>query len=246
VAVVLFLCACPALGTIHFRDGLTHDINYKINDDVWVDYQTLYMYTTVNLMAGGRINEPYNLQAFEDSRINMLSGSIGGILSAFGSSQVDISGGSISTIVSFNSSQIDISGGSILWNLYSYGSSQVNISGGSIGGSLCNYDSSQVNVSGGQIVDRFITLDYATLKIYGSDFAIDEQTFGYGELTSILGGHWYDEPHRHLTGTLLSGELIDNDFYIGEDARIVLVPEPASAMIIGIGGLFLFLRRRHR
>ncbi len=83
------------------------------------------------------------------------------------------------------------------------------------------------------------------IQIFGFDFAVDGQPFGYGELSSILGGWPSDEPLRHLTGTLLSGELFDNDFRIGYDAKIVLIPEPASAVILGLGSLFFALRRRH-
>ena len=65
------------------------------------------------------------------------------------------------------------------------------------------------------------------ISIHGSDFAVDGVPFGYGELTSILGGSPWDEPNRNLTGTLASGEPINNGFYIGYDAKIVLVPAPA-------------------
>lgn len=53
-AVVLFLCVCPALGVVEFKDGLTHNIDYSIYGDVLVDWQAPYMYTMVNLLAGGK------------------------------------------------------------------------------------------------------------------------------------------------------------------------------------------------
>jgi len=77
------------------------------------------------------------------------------------------------------------------------------------------------------------------MQIFGSDFAVDGEPFGYGELTSILGGDPGYEPHRRLTGTLASGELFNNQFKIGYDARIVLIPEPATMALLGIGLLFL-------
>ena len=73
------------------------------------------------------------------------------------------------------------------------------------------------------------------------------QPFGYGELTTILGGSYLDEPGRRLAGTLLSGEAINNRFYIGNSAKIVLAPTPApGALILGsIGvGFVAWLRRR--
>ena len=86
--------------------------------------------------------------------------------------------------------------------------------------------------------------DNAVVTIDGSDFAVDGTDVGYIELTSVLGLGWSNEPHRRLTGTLLSGEPLDNDFRIGENARIVLVPEPGTALMIGVGGFALLRRRR--
>ena len=190
VAVALSVASSPVLGWTQFKDGLTHDIDYEINDDVWVDWQTPLMYTTVNMLAGGSITYPYRLQAHEDSIVNML-------------------------------------GDSIVDYLYAFDNSRVDMSGGSIGYDLYADDSSQVDISGGSIEDELFSSGRAILSIHGSDFAVDGVPFGYGELTSILGGSPWDEPNRNLTGTLASGEPINNGFYIGYDAKIVLVPAPA-------------------
>ena len=83
------------------------------------------------------------------------------------------------------------------------------------------------------------------LTIHGSDFAVDGEPFGYGELTSILGGAHWDEPSRYLTGTLVSGEPIDNGSYIGHDGKIVLVPAPGAVLLGSIGlGFVGWLRTR--
>jgi len=95
MAVLLSVASSPVLALVEFKDGGIHNIDYAINDDVWVDWQTPLMYTTVNMLAGGTITYPYNLQALEDSRINILGGAIGRDLAAYGGSQVDIFGGSI-------------------------------------------------------------------------------------------------------------------------------------------------------
>jgi len=322
---ILFLADSQAVGVLEFNDGLIHDIDYAIGEEVRVDWLTPDMYTTVNLLPGGSISNDlwgYGssrlnirggiIDAYiwgrESSQVNISGGEIHGfycedfsqavisdglisnILASRGSSQVNISGGSIDTLFSYDSSQVNISGGSIgnstnYFSLYSYNSSQinisggtlvsglsslgpgnvVNISGGSIGGFLLNWVDSEVNIYGGSIagyIDNNYTgqvniyggsiggnlyLDeQSTITIFGSDFAVDQQSFGYGEITSILGGHSGNEPARLLTSTLASGEPINNLFHIGYDARIILVPEPATITLFGLGILILRKRRLNK
>lgn len=276
IVIVLSLASSPVLAVIEFNDGQIHNIDYQINEDVWVDYQRWWVQTTVNLIDAGRIKYPYSLDAYGNSRVNILGGFIEYKLQAYGNSQVGISGGSIRGFMwTDGNSQVEISGGSISWLcatnrskvnisagsiedvLLATGGSKVNISGGSIGLKVHATNLGHVNISGGSIQDLFAdafskinvsgssiggTLASnwsAILIIYGSDFAVDGEPFGYGELTSILGGFYRDEPIRRLSGTLVSGEPIDNDFYVGYDAKIVLVPEPATLLLLGLGGLII-------
>jgi hypothetical protein len=62
---------------------------------------------------------------------------------------------------------------------------------------------------------------------------------GYCEITSILGGNYENEPLRRLTGTLANGDIINNQFRIGETAKIVLVPEPATLLLLGLGAVMV-------
>jgi hypothetical protein len=104
-------------------------------------------------------------------------------------------------------------------------------------------DSSQVDISGGVIGSYLVFWDSAIVTIHGSNFAVDGQAFDYGELASIYGGSTSLEPVRRLTGTLVSGEPIDNHFYIGHDAKIFLVPEPTTLLLLGLGAIMV--RRKH-
>ncbi len=255
------LSSSQVMGVIEFKDGQTHDIDYEIADDVWVDNQAPGKQTTVNWLEGASTSW-HALEGFEDSKINIRGGSIGTQLWAHGSSQVTMSGGSIGhDLLAFDSSQVTISDGSIGERLYARASSQVTMSGGSVVGWLWAYGNSQVTISGGSIRDyldassssqvtmsggrvgRYLIADHdAILTLHGSDFALDGEALGYGELTSLLGGFAWDEPRRHLTGILASGESIDNVFLVGHDARIVLVPEPAAVLLLGLGGLMLLHR----
>jgi len=129
VLTALFLCACPAYaGIIHLRDGQTHNIDYRIIDNIYVDYETPNKYTKVNWLAGGKIYYPDKLSGYERSRINVLGGVIEQLYS-YDSSRVSISGGSINSLNCLGSSWASISGGSIRY-FQSSAYSQATISGG--------------------------------------------------------------------------------------------------------------------
>lgn len=299
--VVLSMTSSAALAYIEFNDGQIHNIGYRINNLVLIDWLSPGMQTTVNLLDGGMIKWPHELHAYEESnvnirggsieynlsasdasRINMSGGSIGGNLDLMGRAEAEILGGLIGGHVwTWDSSHIRVTGGSIEEGLWARGGSQVQISGGTIGGSLHAldrtkveisdglidghvwadgssqvdisggligheieaYGSSYVDISGGLIGGRLVSSDLAVLTIHGWDFALDGEPIGYCELTSIHGHSLSSEPPRHLIGTLFGGELIDNYFYIGGDAKIVLIPEPASIVLMGLG-ILAMLRNR--
>lgn len=209
IIVIISIVLCSGLpkvfGAIIISDGQTHNIDYAIDDSLWIDYEAPGVHTTVNMLDGSSIE--YWLEPYGDSRLNIIgsySGRAG--LRAFDRSQVEIYAG---------------------W----------------MGDYLQAWDNTRINMSGGTLLNELVSDDSAVLTIHGSDFAVDGQPFGYGELTSLLGGYSYDEPVRHLTGTLANGESIDNDFYIGKNASIVLIPEPATLLLLGLGAVMVRKRR---
>ena len=243
-------------GDIYFNDGDTHSIDSAVSENVWVNNSATGIGTTVNMNAGSRLTAPYELQTFEDSRINFYDGSSmehEAWLYAHNDSQINVYGGALSYLYTYGNSEMYISGGSITGNIETFNDSQVYLSDGSvlhffaydnsqsyITGGLITYNrffnDSQVDIFGGSIVNELVTEENAVMTIHGSNFAIDGQPFGYGELTNLLGGLFGNEPSRRLTGRLASGELLDNDFYIGGNSKIVLTPIP-SAVILGSLGL---------
>ena len=225
-------------------------------------YQYLYANDNSQItMSGGSVDILY---AYNSSRVNMSGGSVGEEFIAYGSSQVTMSGGSVGLDVPFGgadlsardssrvnmsgglvrgslcglgSSQVTMSGGSVSGYLHAYGSSQVTMSGGSVSGYLYAQDSSRVTMSGGTIRNENLILLEATaiLALDGTNFAIDGTPFNFGEITSILGGAYSNEPYRRLTGTLANGDILNNPFQIGNTAKIVLIPAPTIPPVADAG-----------
>ena len=61
---VLCLSSSQVIGLTQFNDGQTYNINYGINDEVWVDYELPSMQTTVNFLNGGSIDGDNELYAY--------------------------------------------------------------------------------------------------------------------------------------------------------------------------------------
>ncbi|MHC4742398.1 MAG: PEP-CTERM sorting domain-containing protein [Planctomycetota bacterium] len=216
---VLFMSIPPAMAVIEFKGGLTHDIDYQINDDVWVDYQSPGAGTTLNILDGANV---FFVKGWEDSIINVFGGTMDRLV-ARDSSHVTLSGGAMHGLEAHDRSQVAVSGGSrdFIWVL----------------------ESSEAVISAGK-VNRLVADVEGILTIHGSDFAVDGTPVGYTGLYSILRGDSKDESYRQLTGTLLSGEPLDSNFLIGHSAKIILVPEPATLLLLGLGGLILRKGRR--
>jgi hypothetical protein len=174
-------------------------------------------------MSGGTVND--NLWVIDNGQLTFSNGSVLGELRTYNTSLTTISGGEIEYLRVAHSSQVAISGGSVLTDFTAYDNGLATMSGGIIHGNL-------------------LMAGYADLTINGANFAINGVPVGFGEITSLFGGNYLNEPYRQLTGTLANGDILNNQFQIGEYASITLVPEPTSMLLLGLGGLLLSRRKK--
>ena len=217
-AGIIFLCIVSATAEafINYTDGLVHDIDWPIYDDVSVQNTT-----TLNLLENGYITD---LTSAHNSVVNIFGGSIGEHLESQYSSHVYMYGGAINgSFWAVDDSRVDMTGG-VVEDIKIDNNAEFVLSGGSIGNRL--------------------DVELGTLIIQGSNFAVDGNPVGYGVLGSVFGGWLADEPDRQLTGILDSGELIDNPFRVASIGEIVLVPEPASFLLLSSGLAMLRKKRR--
>ena len=131
----------------------------------------------------------------------------------------------------FDYSQVNMSGGSIGYDLLTWDNSQAVISDGLIASDLNTFNNSEVFIFGGTIDAGLNIQGNSQVTIAGTNFAIDGFAVGYGTYTAS------DYTSGILTGILTNGDPMNNNFGIANDARITLVPEPATLLILGAGCL---------
>ncbi len=214
-AAVLLVYTSPIMATIHFADGGIHNIDYVVYpDNILVDYEWPGPQTTVNVLEGAYVEA---IESYGDSIINVYGGQVQCIFSS-DNSQVNVYDGALAGAVALGDSQINIYAG----DLYV----------------LFAVENGQLDIFGGMLLEELVVVENGIAMVHGWDFAVDGTPVGYVELSSVI-----NQIFGQLTGTLLSGEPLNVLCEINDDGQIFLVPDPATILLLGLGGL-AFLRRR--
>ncbi|MHC4397234.1 MAG: PEP-CTERM sorting domain-containing protein [Planctomycetota bacterium] len=149
------------------------------------------------------------------------------------------------SVYGHESSTINMTGGVIRTNLYSYWLANIIVSGGTIDGYVSLHDSSTAHIYGGVNFDwhnhgTIEALDSSVVSIYGSNFSVDGQAIINGRFTHTGTG----ELTRYaVEGILASGEIIDTEVHLRGGATMILTPEPATPLLLGIGGVMVRRKR---
>lgn len=231
--VCLALFAGSATGYVDFNDGGSHTIDYVIGDYLRIDRKTPGAGTQLELVDGGRTTSGYHLQAFSDAVVTVSGGVVGMDLVAYGRSRVTLCGGVVDRYVAaFDETQVRMSAGTCS-AVVAYENSRVTVSGGII---TNTWNGIYAGRQFGEWHTSLITFD-------GTDFAIDGEPVGYGDFASDYAGARDGFLTGTLAGTLSDGQALDHRFFIYDGSDITFVPEPAGAMLLALGGIFLHRRR---
>ncbi len=160
----------------------------------------------------------YDAPSGEPTLVRLVAGAETDDVDVFQNSRFQMTAGEIEdgTLILFDHSEGEISGGRISDDL------------------MRIFDFSRLIITGGDIGPGFMSYGSSEVFIYGSNFQIDGVPVGYGPVPVPMG---------NLTGDLLNGR-IQCSFDIFDDSSVTLVPEPASTIMLALGGVALILRRK--
>jgi len=180
-------------------------------------------------------DEYVSVGVFNDATVDMSGGIVTSQLTAYDSSLVNISGGSLEAIISTDTSTVNLSGAMQIGGLGVRSSGTVDMFGGNVG-LIEAWNYSTVNLHGGTISNYLLAYgdDSLTVNIYGYGFDYDLLAGNYrgGQLT----GFWVDDTPFNIDlyyDDTPGGPIIDTY------SHITLIPEPTTILLLSLGCLLL-------
>jgi hypothetical protein len=245
VLSVLFLGSSAAHATVDFDSGGTETFNSYEGDSVRVDYNIANSPGThLRVTDGAYIDRA--LSAYHNGQIIMTGGTAANITSYDNSRVTFTDNANASYVAAVDNCRMRISGGTISQNIQAYGDSSIDITGGNFTKGLYAIDNSVITITGaGFKVGNVNVAGYLDIAYLVSMSALTDNVGTDGI------SHQYSGT---ITGTLADGTaLLGNTITIWhrsvggvlmDEANFNFVPEPASLLLLALGGLALRGRRK--
>ena len=127
--------------------------------------------------------------------------------------------------------------GSFYWNVIVSGTSVLTVTNATING-LAVTEQSQVFVKGGELQDRVSVRENATATIYAGQYLVGGQVINSMNITQISDGNPF---FGNITIYPEIGDSYTSSFSVNDSGLLILapLPEPATMLIFGLGGLLL-------
>ncbi len=248
LSFILGATSAHAQPPIFITNGEVNTTSAIFNNWVLVDnldFTDPATFTTLIVNSPAEFNGANN----QDTSIVILANSI-----------LEFNGGTVSEDIDFNEASIGIfNGGLVEDDIYVYDDSTVTINDLTLQDDLEAYDDSMVTINGGTFVEDIEAFGNSSILITGGNLGARVRTFGNSEI-SIFGRNFALDGTRvytgdqltsggTLTGILRDGTEFSVQLDVGGgagDNSLVIVPEPATGLLLLLGGTALALRRRQR
>jgi hypothetical protein len=207
--VVLMFCLVPvSAGYLDFDGGGVEEINYYTDQDVRVGF-----------------NDPSDPSVETHLDIVTDGDVVSEYIKLFNNSSMTLNGGKVQGIWAFGNSQVNIISGDIRHHVAFWGDSEASIHGGVFEGGFGSTSTADLTIFGGNFNAGALYANAdSTITIHGTF------NYAYGTLTEI-------NDSANLVGVLSNGDPIDVNLSINDNGTFILVPEPTTLLLLGLGAI---------
>lgn len=207
--IAFLVFSVQAMASLHWDDGVSHTIDSDIYQDT-----SIYL-------------DNYPSPPVPGTHVDVLGGGVVHSLGAHHFSTVNITGGQVRFLTG-------------------YDNSVSNVSGGTIHGVTAGHNAS-ITIAGGDITGNLAANRTGTIYLYGTGFEVyyDSNVFSlsHGDRFTDFAYQQPERFHGYIRGTLADGTAFDAYASIPTNnnygADIIIIPEPTTLLLLGLGGLLV-------
>jgi hypothetical protein len=246
IACLIFVSS-TANAVTYFNDGAYHLINYTINGAVYVDQGKPGVGTQIEVTTGGRISGNYYTVAFGNSHVAVTGGIIEWSLMCTDNSTAIVNNASYfgSQLEAAGYADVTVGDCTVTLSTVAEGHSVMHITDGSLGNYMFEVrNQAKVFWSGGTNSGDIMSgaegsTNGCLITYIGTNFAVNGIPLENGHSARDYASHGTFSGYAcltgRITGTLANGDALNNTFYIFPGADIIVVPEPATLLLLGLG-----------